>query len=333
MTADQCFPFRIVSGFRPLRGLHLGHYEGVLKDLCRLQMASYDCSFVFIADHHARSKWSERADLANINRRTYGIARELVSVGIAPEFTSIYRQSDVPEIFEIMWFLAGMVSDGQMRHIATFATHASPTAGLYLYPLLMVADIISVKATNVAVGGDQKQHLELARDLARKLLRRIDPTIMPVPEALAGEPTILRGIEGGPSAARKMAFENDNDILIFGEKDQVVDRIDSIRTRPISWGEPLPTEDCAILEYARCLEGESARHAMAMNFSSGKYGYRDAKNDLKEMFFRTFGEARRRAAEISDQEVELLLRRGGERAREQIAALLAELRSHLALNV
>lgn len=330
MNIDDSFPFRVVSGFRPLKGLHVAHHAAVLRDLHRLQYAQKGCSFVFVADHHARSRWDEKVDFVNIERRTKEIAKQLLATGIDPEFCVLYRQSDIPELFEIMWFIAGVVPDSTLRKGHAVSNDSAPTAGIYLYPLLMVADILSLKATNVAIGKDQKQHLELARDVARKLIRRFNSRLLPIPASIAVDPILVAGTDSAIDRPRKMGAELSNDIPLFADEDTINERIDRIATRPVRWGEPLPVDSCNILQYAAAIGGETARNEFVGKYQSGQYGYSDAKTDLKELFFDCFRPARERYRQIQDGEVEAILQAGGKKAREQVARLVFELRSEMA---
>jgi tryptophanyl-tRNA synthetase len=330
MNIDDSFPFRIISGFRPLRGLHVAHHAAVLRDVCKYQYAQKRCAYVFVADHHARSRWDERVDFANIGKRTREIAKQLLACGIDPEFSVLYRQSDIPELFEIMWFIAGVVADSTLRRGHAVTSDPAPTAGIYLYPLLMVADILSLKATNVAVGKDQKQHLEMARDVARKLIRRFGSKFLPIPESLSVDPPLILGIDSSEDRPKKMGSEFNNDIPLFADEDTVKDRIEKILTRPIKWGDLLPTEGCNILHCASAMAGEAAKELFARKYEAGGYGYSDAKKELIDLFFDHFGSMRQRYAEIEDAEVDRILHSGAMAAREQIARLVFEVRREVA---
>src|SRR5437773_9467667 len=103
MNVDKVFPFRVVSGFRPIKRLHVGHYAAVLKTLVRLQYAKKWSAFVFIADHHSRCSWDEKVDFANSKRDSIEIARQLLACGLDPSYCALYIQSDIPELLEVMW--------------------------------------------------------------------------------------------------------------------------------------------------------------------------------------------------------------------------------------
>ena len=326
MAIEHQFPYRVVSGFRPARSLHIGHYAGVLSDLLRDQYAYRDATFVFVADHHARSKWNDGADFVSLGQNTIATARGLIALGLNPNYCVLYRQSDISEIFEPMWFFAGMVGDGWLRRGHALKSDLSATAGTYLYPLLMVSDILSLKATHVAIGGDQRQHLELAREIARKLVTRFGRNLLPIPESLRSEPVLLPGIDSTESEGRKMAVENQNEIPIFAEDDVVRQRIERIVTRTVGWGEKLPTERCNILAYAECMGGLTARVQFEQMYLSGRYGYREMKNELTELFFSTFSDARQRYADLDEHRILEILADGAARARTQIGSLLFELR-------
>ncbi len=288
MRIENCFPFRVVSGFRPTRALHIGHYAGVISDLLRDQYAYPRATYVFVADHHARSKWDNKADFSRIGADTLTIARGLLALGLDPEYCIIYKQSEIPELFELMWFFAGLLGEGWLRKGHALKVDRAPTVGTYLYPLLMVSDILSLKATHVAIGKDQKQHIELAREIAKKLTSRLGKDLIPIPETLSPDLILVPGIDTTDGSPKKMATENNNEIPIFAEKDVVEERIDNIVTRPIQWGSPLPINGCNIINYAQCLGGSTTADEFEQRYQTGHYGYDDAKQDLSNLFLTLF---------------------------------------------
>lgn len=332
VSVEHCFPFRTASGFRPLRGLHIGHYGAVLRDICSLQYAREDCSFVFIADHHNRSSWSDKSDFVNSRKRSTELTRQLLAVGVDPHYSVIYRQSDVPELFEFMWFLAGITSHGALSRGHALDAVGSPTAGIYLYPLLMIADILSLRATHVVVGRDQRIHVDLARDVAQKLCRRLGEDFLPIPEYHRSVPLLYRGIRS-TNEEGKMDSEVGNDIPLFDDEDAIFDRISRIATPPIQWGQPLPTEGSNLLSYAEALGGEDARQALANGFDSGQIGYKDVKERLFSQFMDVLGGPRKAYARISEKDADEVLRLGGLRAREAVAGLIADVRRHVGVSV
>lgn len=331
MQPENMFPFRVVSGFRPIQGLHLGHVAGVLADLIIAQKAVPGAAYVFIADFHVRSKWREPKDLVNLDSSSIELTRQLLAFGLDPELTVIYRQSDIPEVFEVMWFLAGLLADTNLRNMHGFRQTKAPSVGTYLYPLLMAADIICSKATHVAIGQDQKQHLELARDIARKLNRAFKFVFVPIPTSLKEQPIVLRGVDSTESQT-KMAFESENELPLFDEEATVLGRIEEISTQPIRYGEPLPLDGCLILEYAAVLDPKAAKE-MKTNYSSGRYGYSNAKDDLKQIFLERLKEPRARYNKITEADARNVLRIGASRAKPQVADFVFSLRKQLSTEV
>src|SRR4051794_39169412 len=112
MSIDHQFPYRIVSGFRPTRSLHVGHYGAVVSDLLRDQYVNRGAVYVFVADHHARSKWDAKSDFVDLGHDTVSTARGLLALGLDPDYCALYRQSDIPELFELLWFFAGLLGEG-----------------------------------------------------------------------------------------------------------------------------------------------------------------------------------------------------------------------------
>lgn len=332
MNTSSAFPFRTASGFRPLRGLHVGHYGAVIRDIRQLQYARQGCSFVFIADHHSRSRWSEPADFVNGHKRTIMLARQLIAIGVDPEYSVIYRQSDLPELFEFMWFLSGIAPHGKLKRGHAVSSATSPTVGVYLYPLLMVADILSLRATQAIVGKDQKMHVELARQVAGKLQTIFGPDFLPVPEFHSQSPKLYRGIKAADHNT-KMDGEISNDIPLFDDDDVVEDRIHAIQTSPVAHNEPLETENSLILSYAEAIGGPEEQASFSADFQSGNYGYATMKKRLHELFMDTFSAARASYPKISDAYAEEVLRLGGLEARRAVADLIDDVRRHISVSV
>ncbi|WP_159107327.1 hypothetical protein [Azospirillum sp. B506] len=332
MSIENVFPFRTASGFRPLKGLHVGHYGAVLRDVCSLQYARESCSFVFIADHHSRSSWSERSDFVNSRKRSTELTKQLMAVGVDPHYSVIYRQSDVPELFEFMWFLAGITSHGSLARGHALKAAGNPTAGIYLYPLLMIADILSLRATHVIVGRDQTIHVDLARDVAEKLCKRLGPDFLPIPNYHRPDPLLYRGIRSADDGG-KMDSEVGNDIPLFDDEDAVHNRISRIATPAIQWGQPLPIEGSNLLAYAEALGGNDVRRAFVADFEGGQIGFKDAKERLFALFMDVMGSRRAAYARISDRDAEEVLRLGGQRAREAVAGLIADVRHHVGVSI
>lgn len=333
MNIDFALPFSLVAGFRPLRGLHIGHYAGVVTDLVKFQYVRKGTVFAFIADHHARSRWDARVDFANVRKRSSEIARQLVSLGVDPGFAVIYRQSDLPELFELMWFLAGLTTDGRLRRGHAMEASTAPSVGVYLYPLLMVADILSIRATHVAIGSDQMQHLELSRDLARKLVGRFGPEFVPIPESIRATPLLVQGINSTAQHRVKMDAEKENDIPIFADEETIEDRIDHIITHSVKWGEPLPTSACNILDFVGYVCGENSRLALSERYGSGEIGYADAKKLLRDSFFDHFAQIRQRYRNTINEDVDEILALGAHDARHRAASLLRDVRSEVATSI
>lgn len=331
MTPGHTFPFRTASGFRPLKGsgLHIGHYGAVLRDICSLQYVREGCSFVFIADHHSRSKWTDRSDFVNTRTRTTELTRQLLAAGVDPDYSVIYRQSDVPEIFEFMWFLAGVTAHGPLANGHALKAANEKTAGVYLYPLLMIADVLSLRATHVIVGSDQKIHIDLARDVAGRLRREFGDDFLPQPEYHRAPPLLYPGHRG----TAKMDSEQGNDISLFGEEATVREKIEAIVTQDVGRGAALTVEGSTILAYAEALGGQAAYDSLAAAFANPAFRYRDAKERLFELYMDIMGPSRTAYQTITAADAEEVLRKGGLRAREAVGNMIAEVRKHISLSI
>lgn len=328
---SKVFPFCLVSGFRPIGHLHIGHYGAVIKDIVELQYVRPQAAHVLIADHHARSEWRSEGDrgIGDVDSRSILVGKQLLALGVNPEFTTIYKQSDVPSVFEVMWLLSGITSDGDLRRNPAYKETEAPTVGVFLYPMLMIADILGMKATNVAIGKDQSKHLDLARDVAVQLVRFFGRSFCPIPESVRKPLSTVKGYRGD----RKMEVGVQNAICIFEDEAQIKNTINRIVTRNVERGVCLPDKDCPILAYAEAIAGADGAQFIAENYSDPTYRYKHAKEDLEGLFFRTFAEPRERVRSISDDTVRDWLSSGAALARQRMAITVDELRSRLCLSV
>ena len=242
---------RIVSGIQPTGNLHLGNYLGAIRNWVRMQddAGTGEC-FFFLADLHAISQFQEPAELRTAIRE---MAAVLIACGVDPLRATLFRQRDVPAHSELAWLLNGVARVGWLNRMTQFKEKAgkdreNASAGLYVYPNLMAADILLYHATHVPVGEDQKQHLELARDIAQKFNNDFAKTIaragypdgfFPLPEPLiTGPATRVMNLRDG---TKKMSKSDESDmtrINLTDDADAIVKKIRKAKTDP----EPLPSE-------------------------------------------------------------------------------------------
>ena len=271
---------RILTGITPSGYPHLGNYIGAIKP--SLELLDEKCeSFLFIADLHALIKVS---DPEQLNQLTHGIALAWMASGLDPEKTYFYRQSDVPEITELAWILSCVTEKGLLNraHAYKAATDANKESGkkdtdegismgLFSYPLLMACDILTPNATHVPVGKDQKQHLEIARDIAEKFNKKYGE-VFNIPEAVINEEKTVLGTDG-----RKMSKSYNNIVPILSSEKDLKKSIMSIVTNSQEPGEKKDWKDNTLFSIYSSFAADNQIKDMKHKYEDG-IGWGDAKN-------------------------------------------------------
>ena len=329
-------PLRVLTGITTTGTPHLGNYVGSIRAAVRASRQPGVQSFYFLADYHALIKCDEPA---RIQRSTLEIAASWLAAGLDPEHVTFYRQSDIPEIPELTWLLTCVTGKGLLNRAHAYkamldknaAAGADPdsdvTAGLFMYPVLMAADILMFKAHQVPVGRDQIQHIEMARDIAASFNHLYGEHLVP-PEALIDDHVaLLPGLDG-----RKMSKSYDNVIALFGPREQLRRQIMSIVTDSRAPGEPKDTEGSALYQIYRAFADDAEAADFARAFADG-IGWGDAKQRLFERIDAEMGPMRERYQHLMAHpaEVEALLRRGADKARALATPLMRELRQAVGL--
>jgi len=327
---------RVLTGITTSGTPHLGNYVGAIRPAVRASRQPGVQSFYFLADYHALIKCD---DPARVQRSTLEIAASWLAAGLDPEHVTFYRQSDIPEIPELTWLLTCVAGKGLLNRAHAYkamldknaAAGADPdsdvTAGLFMYPVLMAADILMFKAHQVPVGRDQIQHIEMARDIAASFNHLYGEHLVP-PEALIDEHVaLLPGLDG-----RKMSKSYDNVIALFGPREQLRRQIMSIVTDSRAPGEPKDTEGSALYQIYRAFADDAEAADFARAFADG-IGWGDAKQRLFERIDAEMGPMRERYQHLMAHpgEVETLLRRGADKARALATPLMRELRQAVGL--
>ncbi len=316
---------RVLSGVQPSGNLHIGNYFGAIRQFLKLQ-EEHEC-YYFLADLHALTTVQDPERLRGL---VGDLATGFLALGLDPSRSVIYRQSDLPEVTELSWYLSTVTSMGLLQRCHSFkdkvAQGVIPNHGLFAYPVLMAADILIVKSDMVPVGKDQKQHLEVTRDVAASFHNTYgaEPFVLPEPLIL-DEVAVVPGLDG-----RKMSKSYENTIDIFGPEKPIRKKIMSIVTDSTPVEDPKPTEDNALYQLLRVFApDDSERGWVEQAFAEGGVGYGDMKKRLFDYYLATFGKARARYEELSDDpaEVDRILAAGAEKARETVAPLMDEIRS------
>jgi tryptophanyl-tRNA synthetase len=304
---------RVLSGLQPSGQLHLGNYVGAIQQFLKLQ-DSHEM-FVFVASYHALTSTRDPQQLrANIRQ----VVVDYLAFGLDPSRCRIYLQQDVPGVCELSWMLACVCAKGMMDKATTFkdkvAKGLPASIGLYTYPILQAADILGVDADIVPVGEDQRQHVEITRDLAEKFNAQFGPTFK-LPDILVRpDAGVIPGIDG-----QKMSKSYGNDIDPFMPEKPLRKRVMKIVTDSTPVEEPKNPERCSVFEIYRALAGKDDPRTAALDqrYRAGGMGYGDAKQALYELILDHFADARRRREELMKDpgHIDRVLRQGAESAR------------------
>jgi tryptophanyl-tRNA synthetase len=318
---------RILSGVQPSGRPHIGNYFGAMRQ--NIELSRGADAFIFIANYHALTSIRDRKLLSEY---TDGLARDYLALGLDPDRCAFYRQSDVPEVCELAWILTTVTPMGLLERCVSYkdkvAKGLPADHGLFAYPVLMAADILIVKSTTVPVGADQKQHVEVARDIASKF-NNVYGEVFPLPqERIVPEVAAVPGIDG-----QKMSKSYGNTIEIFEDETSVRKKVMSMKTDSKGVAEPKDPDACNLFALFRLFAPAAERDAMAERYRKGGVGYGEVKKRLAELILEHFAEARRRRAALTAEEVEAALRRGAEKARSAARATLAVVRRAVGLGM
>ena len=232
------FAKRILSGVQPSGDLHLGNYLGAIKNFVKLQK-EYECFFC-VVDLHAITVWQEPKQLA---QKTREVTAAFIASGIDPKENILFAQSQVPQHAQLAWIFNCVARVGWLNRMTQFKDKAGKdkenvSVGLFSYPTLMAGDILIYLATHVPVGEDQKQHLELTRDIAQKFNNDFNTNIFPIPEPLIfGEATRVMSLRDGTKKMSKSDPSDYSRIMLSDNEDEIVQKIRKAKTDP----HPLPT--------------------------------------------------------------------------------------------
>ncbi len=302
---------RILSGIQPSGKLHIGNYFGMMKPALELQERGE--AFLFIANYHALTTVS---DPAALRQGTQDVALDFLACGLDPERTAFYRQSDVPEVCELAWLLSTVTPMGLLERCHSYkdklAKGIAASHGLFAYPVLMAADILAVQSNIVPVGRDQKQHVEVTRDIAIKFNNQFGE-VFTIPEpSIRDEVAVVPGLDG-----QKMSKSYGNAVELFGDPAETKRRIMRIVTDSRGLEDPKDPDTCNLFALYRLFASPAECEAMAARYRAGGLGYGTVKKELHGRLDAHFGPMRTRRAELAADPgyVEAVLRRGAERAR------------------
>ncbi len=303
---------RILSGIQPSGALHLGNYFGMMRPAIELQ--EHGDAFYFIADYHSMTSLF---DAAARRKNTLDVALDFLACGLDPKRSTFWVQSHVPEVTELSWLLSTLTPMGLLERCHSFKDKSAKgipvNHGLFAYPVLMAADILLFDSNIVPVGRDQKQHVEVTRDIAVKFNEQYGQTfVIPAPQ-IRDEVAAVTGLDG-----QKMSKSYGNTIEIFGDEKATRKKIMSIVMDSRTPAEPKPDADKNLaIQLLKLVAPADVSADFESRLRAGGLGYGDLKKALFEHYWQHFAEARVRRAELEKNldHVHGVLRQGAEKAR------------------
>jgi tryptophanyl-tRNA synthetase len=318
---------RILTGIQSTGTPHLGNILGAIIPMVEKANNGTNDSFVFIANMHTLTQIK---DAEVVRENTYSVAAAWLAFGIDPERSTFYRQSDIPEVTELSWYLSCYFPYQRMTLAHSFKdkqdTLEDVNGGLFYYPMLMAADILLYDAELVPVGKDQMQHLEFTRDVAQRFNHKMGETLV-LPEVSVQENVmIVPGIDGN-----KMSKSRNNTINLFQTDKQLRKNIMKIETDSTPLEDPKNPDTCNVFNLYKLMATDEQIAEMRANYEGGNYGYGHAKQALFELILDKFEKPRRRYEELMNDRAQLdrLLGIGAEKARAVASETLTRVRKKL----
>lgn len=328
---------RVLTGITTTGTPHLGNYVGAIRPAIAASHDDNVESFLFLADFHALIKCG---DPKMLHQSTKEIAATWLALGLDPNKTVFYRQSDIPEIPQLCWILTCLTAKGLMNRAHAYkdsvdknlAEGEDPdhaiTMGLYSYPVLMAADILMFNATKVPVGRDQTQHLEIARDIGARFNHHFGDTFV-MPETVVDDKVaVLNGLDG-----RKMSKSYNNTIPLFLAEKQLKKHINKIKTNLLEPGEPKDPDDSTVFQIWQAFASEQQTEDMRQAFRDG-IAWGEAKKQLFELINEEIAPARERYNALMEDSgtIEDILQEGAKKAREYSQPLLEKVRASVGIS-
>jgi len=322
------FNLRILSGIQPSGSLHIGNYFAMIKRMIEYQ-ENHEL-LCFIANYHALTTVY---DAATLRKRTVDAALDFLALGLNPDKAIFWVQSDTPDVQELTWLLSNVTGVGLLERAHSYkdkiAKGISPNHGLFAYPVLMAADILLYGSDKVPVGRDQKQHVEIARDIALRFNSTYGETFV-VPEAdIESSIATIPGTDG-----QKMSKSYGNTIDIFADEKKLRQSVMSIKTDSTPVEEPKPTDGNPLFEIYCLFLDDAGKAELRQRFETPGLRYGDVKKELFGVIWDYFSEARnnRKRYEADIQYVYDVLKKGAQKAREISAYYLDKARHNVGLD-
>lgn len=319
---------RILTGLQASGKLHIGNYFGAIQPALKLQ--DEGDAFYFIADYHAMSSTSSADELRNNVKE---LAIDFLACGLDPKKATIFRQSDIPEVHELAWILSTVLPMSRLELCHSYkdkvAKGIAASHALFAYPVLMAADILLYDANIVPVGKDQKQHLEVTRDLAGMINHRFGENTITLPEARIEESTAtVPGIDG-----QKMSKSYGNTIPLDGNKKAIRKTIMKILTDSTPVEEAKKTEGSTLIALYKLFADDTLVNQMIADHEAGGFGYGDFKQRLFDVYWDHFESVRTKREELEKNPdyIQQVLHEGAQNARAEASKVLDRVRKAVGL--
>jgi tryptophanyl-tRNA synthetase len=319
---------RVLTGIQSSGKPHLGNVLGAIKPAITLTKSEQNESFIFIADFHSLTTIKDASErIGNIN----AVAASWLAFGLDIERSVFYRQSRIPQVTELTWYLSCFTPYPMLANAHSFKDKSGRlsdvNAGLFSYPVLMAADILLYKADLVPVGKDQLQHLEITRDIASTFNRQLGEELLKVPEArISNDVMIIPGTDG-----QKMSKSYNNYIDIFLPEKQLKKNVNTIITDSIPLEAPKNPDTCNVFKLFELIADKEQTLDLRKKYLGGHFGYGHAKKELLGLILDTYHEEREQYDYYMNNlpELEVKLRAGEEKARDIANDLMALIRKRL----
>jgi tryptophanyl-tRNA synthetase len=318
---------RVLSGIQPSGRLHIGNYFGAMRQHLELQKEHE--GFYFIADYHALTSSPEPKALAQY---TLDVAMDYLALGLDAEKTVFWRQSDVPEVTELTWLLSCITPMGLLQRCTSYKDKIeqglSPNHGLFAYPVLQAADILIFNSNLVPVGADQKQHIEVARDIAIRFNNAYGEILTLPKEHILESVAVVPGIDG-----RKMSKSYGNTIEIFDSEKEIKKKVMRIVTDSTPVEQPKDPEKCNVFALLKLVAAPDELKEWENKYREGGTGYGDVKKRLVELLIEYFAPYRQKRMELGKDigYVRSVLSNGARRAASVASVTLAKARDAVGL--
>jgi len=318
---------RVLSGIQPSGKLHIGNFFGAMRQHLRLQAENE--AFYFIADYHALTSNPSPDELRAYTR---DVVLDYLALGLDPEKTVFWRQSDVDEVIELAWLLSCITPMGLLQRCTSYKDKVgqgiSPNHGLFAYPVLQAADILIFDSELVPVGADQKQHIEVTRDIAGRFNNIYGETLVIPKDYILESVAVVPGIDG-----RKMSKSYDNAIGIFESEKAVKKKVMSIVTDSTPVADAKDPEKCNVFALLKLVASGDELVEWEAKYRNGGMGYGEAKKRLLELLLEYFAPYRQKREALAKKEgyVEEVLMLGAERAKAVACITLGRVRKAVGL--